>query len=855
MRRPALIRNESLWDLPVKRPWTIIVVSVVIAAIAASLLSRLKTSSLLESMFSSDNQTIRAYLDMQDSLDARDELVIVVHDRIEGRQVSDSEKRLVGFARRLQDEVGSSSSSLFDGCEVRFSDEAFPDLAAYYEEIVVPNALHYLSASDIDELLQRLDSAGISAQIRRNERLVAAPGSAGSAISDQVLDDPLRLFEFFESRLSNSGSGASEPWLSPDGRRLLVRITGSRPVGDMAYTRSFVEATRELTERVNRDDLEIGFTGAYPIAELSERSIRGDMIISVFTTVVLLLGVFFIAYRSWKEYVVSSISIGLAILAAFGLYSILQASLNPATAVAGAILAGLGVDYSVHVMSHVSHESAVPGMSLRRSIASALSKVAVPVVIASMTTIIAFIAVSRSSVQALREFSFLAAIGIACSVAAALILLPALMMVVRARPRALRSGDRGGPGFSARLVRTVSRAPRLTLIVSVIGWAGFLTACWFLPSTDPPGDRISEMHPHPNPPLQLQAEIDELFNESEETMFVWIDSIEADDLVAASWDVTRRLRSEDVSDLGVVSTISLANLLPDPRSVALSQSGMSRFDVERFLGDFESAVDDSIFDPEAYADYTEFLRRLFTESRAPGLPDLARFPSIHGRLVGSDPGGVAEGAVVVVELGGDRPDPVEVIGRLDRAVGETAGATLTGFSAIGRYLNEAVGSELFTLMSYALIIILFFLLVIFRSLAGILLVLLPCIFALPFVFAAMRLLGLEFNMINVIGFPLLVGIGIDDGIFLVCLARNARRNLFEKSILLQRFRSVFHAMLVTSATTTLAFGSLAFTSTPAIQSLGLITAIGVVGCLLATLLILLPILLLVHPEPKEAGLS
>ena len=36
---------------------------------------------------------------------------------------------------------------------------------------------------------------------------------------------------------------------------------------------------------------------------------------------------------------------------------------------------------------------------------------------------------------------------------------------------------------------------------------------------------------------------------------------------------------------------------------------------------------------------------------------------------------------------------------------------------------------------------------------------------------------------------------------------------------------------------------------------GLITAIGVVGCLLATLLILLPILLLVHPEPKEAGLS
>ena len=95
---------------------------------------------------------------------------------------------------------------------------------------------------------------------------------------------------------------------------------------------------------------------------------------------------------------------------------------------------------------------------------------------------------------------------------------------------------------------------------------------------------------------------------------------------------------------------------------------------------------------------------------------------------------------------------------------------------------------------------------------------------------------------------ILVGIGIDDGIFLVCLARHARRHAFDFSTLLDRFRSVCHAMLVTSATTILAFGSLVFTSTPAIQTLGIITAVGVVGCLLSTVVVLLPILLLIHPR-------
>jgi len=49
--------------------------------------------------------------------------------------------------------------------------------------------------------------------------------------------------------------------------------------------------------------------------------------------------------------------------------------------------------------------------------------------------------------------------------------------------------------------------------------------------------------------------------------------------------------------------------------------------------------------------------------------------------------------------------------------------------------------------------------------------------------------------------------------------------------------------MMTTLTTLLGFGTLAFTSTPAIRSLGLLVAIGMTACLSGAFLLLAPILL------------
>ena len=179
MKRTWSIPRNWSWTLAVNRPWTVVLTSVFLVVIAVTLLSRLQASPLLESMFSSSNPTVQAYLNMQRSLESKDEIIIVAHDDSNPSSSMESKRRLVSFASRLQEAIEASNSPLFSESTLRYSDAYAPDIARYYEKVVVPNALHYLSTEDIDTLLARLSPAEVKAQIERNERLIAAPGSAG----------------------------------------------------------------------------------------------------------------------------------------------------------------------------------------------------------------------------------------------------------------------------------------------------------------------------------------------------------------------------------------------------------------------------------------------------------------------------------------------------------------------------------------------------------------------------------------------------------------------------------------------------------------------------------------------------
>jgi hypothetical protein len=101
----------------------------------------------------------------------------------------------------------------------------------------------------------------------------------------------------------------------------------------------------------------------------------------------------------------------------------------------------------------------------------------------------------------------------------------------------------------------------------------------------------------------------------------------------------------------------------------------------------------------------------------------------------------------------------------------------------------------------------------------------------------MNLLGQKLTVMNVMGIPLIIGIGIDDGVHIM------HRWLGEgKERLKLVFASTGKAILLTSLTTMLGFGSLIFSIWRGFAQLGSALFIGVAACFLTTVVFLPPIL-------------
>jgi predicted RND superfamily exporter protein len=109
-------------------------------------------------------------------------------------------------------------------------------------------------------------------------------------------------------------------------------------------------------------------------------------------------------------------------------------------------------------------------------------------------------------------------------------------------------------------------------------------------------------------------------------------------------------------------------------------------------------------------------------------------------------------------------------------------------------------------------------------------------------------------MANLVAFPLLIGIDVDYGIFLVSAARWREVKTMPREHLVRQLAPAASAVLLCAAATTIGFGSLAFTSIPAVRSLGIAVAVGVMTCLAATVFIVLPILFLARRrETRRVG--
>ncbi len=809
----------SLGTLCLTWPWRVIACFAVLTLVAIPLVVQLPLEADLRETLPGD---IVHALERHRRLFGKSDLAFLLV-QTETRSQTD----LIAFANTLAQQL--TDSPLIRSVQFGYP----PPMLQALNDHALDYAPLFVGPEDIETFNQLLTAQGIQAQLRKTRLELSA---IGSGLRDRLLlDDPLQLRRFALKRFAAlRGSfrfNAFSPYfLSPDGNALLIKVEGRAPVDDMAGAKATVALLEQTLQDVlslpDSQGLTVQGTGGYFLAAESERVIRRDLIRSINLAVLLICILMVWTFRRWGVVLYGQLPTLVGLWLALGVFALLRPKLNTLTLGCAAALIGLGIDFTVHILTQCFVEFG-KGHTTQVAIQTSIRETGSSLIVAGATTIAAFSAFLFSGQHFLQDMGVLADLGIFFCLLLSLILLPSLLAVLPHKKKSLPPRDLGIPG----LMRVVLKAPIWVLTFSLVLCLSAVAALIWRPpgfETD-----LRNIHAADSPALRVQAKIATLFGGSQEPLTVLLEG----DTETQVFQAMQRLQpglNTLVEENLLAAVTSLGAIYPttDAQQAVLRRLQTKDPDV---LGQILTAsLNEAGFDVTGYATYIASVRNLLT-LRTPlnlsGLKTLG-IEDLWRSFLGHDDLGAA-GLIVLFpkqELWrvADRNALSQRVTDLLATLG-LQGA-LTGLYTISSASAARIGMDFRRITLLALVLIGTIVCLRFRYPKIIGLVFLPVFCGALWTAGLFALFDLKLNFMNIAILPMLLGIGIDDGIHIVhrfqtCGSRNVQDAL--------AFTGT--AVCLTSLTTLLAFGTLALSVNQGIASVGLVSLIGITASLLASI--------------------
>jgi len=354
---------------------------------------------------------------------------------------------------------------------------------------------------------------------------------------------------------------------SPEDDMLVFTIRPSFPLDDMEATHESVYGLREVAGAIEMETegVRIGIGGEIAQNQDEQDAISADMLVPALVALILIVVLFAISFSRFRNIFFAILTLIVGIVLTVGAIAVTVGHLSVVTSMFAVILIGLGIDFGIHLVSNYDdfrEQGAEPSAAIRHVMHAG----GTPVILGGITTAAAFFTLAVARMPAIAEFGIIAGLGVLLTLAAMMILLPALMLSFgsRGNVRSVRRRFIVNYGFLAGVGAAISRHRILTVlaIVTVTAAAAMIV----------PGNRISydmmSIGPSSGPAVDTQRRIMDRMEVSPFTALTISKSVEA---ARDTADALRRQR--------LVSRVaSISDLLPpedeiDERLAAIAVTG------------------------------------------------------------------------------------------------------------------------------------------------------------------------------------------------------------------------------------------------------------------------------------------
>jgi predicted RND superfamily exporter protein len=683
-----------------------------------------------------------------------------------------------------------------------------------------------------------------------------------------------------------------EPYLlSYDKQALIINVIPNFSMTDMDKMISGTDTIQEIVDKVKKDfpEVKAGLTGMIPLGRdemvYGQQSMGYTSIIAFIAILILLI----LSFRMWAAPLFAILNLAVGLIWAIGLAAILVKSLNIMTSMVTVILIGLGIDFSIHIISIFTENRSI-GKPINKSLEDTFLKSGKGILTGGLTTSAAFFALVISSSRGMKEVGIVSSVGLLAILIVTFLFLPSLLVLRERRlEKKLAEGKiKSKPVYKDISLRVFGKGCSwlsgnyTVTIICVVFITIFLLVSAFRISFD---HNYMNMEPKGLTSITLQDTILDKFDLSMDYALILADSVEESrEMTKALKNIKSAAIIDDISMYfpsleeqqkriphiqEINRSISSAVIANDILDTELNQviSELDRLEMNimeiqdmAYMGGQDkvdrkcSEIVGNPEDPQSLSIIAQFIDSL-ENNRQSGLKGLKEFQKYAAPYFKESVLKMASTKNIALD---DLPASV-----LDRyANRDRTQFLLTVFPAeniwtdvnflhrftsdLDRVSNKATGmppvmQELIRVIgndgkNAALLtdFVVFLLLWLdFRIFKYAIVAMIPLVAGVIWMIGLMHLVSMQLTVVNVMGLPMIIGIGIDYGVHIV------HRWRFEGSKKVnQIFASTGKAIFLTSITTMLAFGSLIFSIWRGFGSLGGAMFIGVGACFLSTVIIL-----------------
>lgn len=664
----------------------------------------------------------------------------------------------------------------------------------------------FLTDSDYQRFDSLLTTEGIRDIMQKNYTRLLSP--AGIALRSYILNDPLGLGNEALKHLQDFQLEASyeikqEHIFSKDGSTLLMFLTPVHSTGSTGKNEELIRILEDELRQVQQQhpSIRTEYFGGPSVGVYNARQIKQDTILT--SSIALLIIIVFISLVFKRKRSIPLIITPVLFGGLFALFLIffIKGSISAIAVGAGSAVMGIALSYSIHMLAHQNHVSTVQQL---------IKELAYPLTVGSFTTIGAFLGLIFTSSDLLRDFGLFASLALVGTTLFCLIYLPHF----------LKGQADVKQGRVLRLIEKINAYPyeKNKWLIGSILVITFI--CLFTSQKVGFNNDMMSLNYEPQHLKQSEEKLMQLFDDHEKTvLFISVgkDMSHATETYA---ETNRKLST--LKDQGLIKDYASASqflISPQEQQVRLDKwkQYWTADKKKQVHDDLDAAAAAHRFRPGSFDSFYQWLDRPFGIYQYDAQPD-----DLSGKLLNEWQTSADSITMLISQIRVNEANKEAVYENFNK----DRDVVIFDRSYFANKWVSAINDDFYLILYISSFLIFFALWFSYGRIELTLMSFLPMLISWVIILGLMGILGIEFNIINIILSTFIFGIGDDFSIFIMDGLQNKYRT--GQKVLNSHKTAIFFSAF----TTVVGMGALAFAKHPALQSISLISILGMVAVVL-----------------------